>query len=195
MFLPYFRYILHVIMLTKEKNWLVLDIPFEVSKVINYIAKGFVKQWLSYLTIDDFEKISQDLNIDINLIKQIYWNVKYRKAIENYIIALKKEKQKEKNNQVKMIDNKEVFVQDDFFIDIENSNQIHLKTWNIEIHLSEKLFSIYDVLNEERLFLIWYQRKWKWTQFAKFIEDRITEIKKIRKKINHVLWNVIIWNY
>ena len=89
-----------------------------------------------------------------------------------------------------MIDNKEISVQDEFFVDIENTNQFHLKTWNIDIHLSNKLFSLYDLLNEERLYLLQFQKKWLWTSFWKYIEERIQEIKKIRKKINHVLWSV-----
>lgn len=174
----------------KQENNIILDIPFEISKVIKYISHEFVKSWLSYLTVDDFQKISDEIWVDINTLKQIYWNQKYRKAIETYIISLKKNKTKEKQENIKMIDNKEISVQDEFFVDIENTNQFHLKTWNIDIHLSNKLFSLYDLLNEERLYLLQFQKKWLWTSFWKYIEERIQEIKKIRKKINHVLWSV-----
>ena len=42
----------------------------------------------------------------------------------SFFLSLKKNKTKEKQENIKMIDNKEISVQDEFFVDIENTNQL-----------------------------------------------------------------------
>jgi hypothetical protein len=169
------------------------NIWWELWKVIKYISYQFVSQWKQYLTVDDFKIISNELWIKELTLRQIYQNQRYRKAIEQSIQKLRNElniwHKKEKDEFIE-VDNENLLIKDEYYVDIENSYQLNFRTWKIEIHLSDKLFSLYDLLNEERLFLLQYQRKWKNSWFETFIENRIHEIKKIRKKINYILVSV-----